>query len=78
MCNNKDGPRDYHTKQSRSERQILYDIPYMQNPTYDTMNVSMKQKQNHRHREEIRGCQGGSRGRERRIRNLGLVDSSEK
>ena len=44
----------------------------------DSFCFYLKQKQNHRHREEIRGCQGGSRGRERRIRNLGLVDSSEK
>ena len=32
------GPRDYHTKWSKSERerQILYDIPYMWNLKYDT------------------------------------------
>ena len=32
------GPRDYHTKQSKSERerQILYDITYMWNLKYDT------------------------------------------
>ena len=31
ICSNKDGPRDYHTKWSKSERerQILYDITYM-------------------------------------------------
>ena len=26
------------------------------------MNISMKQKQNHSHREQIRGCQGGVEG----------------
>ena len=31
-----DGPRDYHIKQSKSERQIPYDITYMWNPKYDT------------------------------------------
>ena len=33
-----DGPRDYHTKQSKSarERQIPYDITYMWNLKYDT------------------------------------------
>ena len=33
-----DGPRDYHTKWSKSdrERQILYDITYMWNLKYDT------------------------------------------
>ena len=36
---------------SERERQISYDIVYMWNPKYDTMNLSMKQKQNHGHRE---------------------------
>ena len=33
ICNNMDGPRDYHTKWSKSERerQISYDITYMWN-----------------------------------------------
>ena len=33
-----DRPRDYHTKQSKSERerQILYNITYMWNLKYDT------------------------------------------
>ena len=33
ICSNMDGPRDYHSVWSKSarERQILYDIPYMQN-----------------------------------------------
>ena len=30
------GPRDYHTKWSKSERQPLYDIIYMWNLKYDT------------------------------------------
>ena len=36
--NNMDGPRDYHTKQSKSERerQIPYVITYMWNLNYDT------------------------------------------
>ena len=31
ICSNMDGPRDYHTKQSKSEeeRQIPYDIIYI-------------------------------------------------
>ena len=35
---NMDGPRDYHNKWSKShrERQILYDIIYMQTLKYDT------------------------------------------
>ena len=33
ICNNMDGPRDYHTKWKKSdrERQMSYDITYMQN-----------------------------------------------
>ena len=31
ICNNRDGPRDYHTKWSKSERQIPYYITYMWN-----------------------------------------------
>ena len=53
-----DGPRDYHTKSHR-ERQIPYDITYMWNLKTTQMNISMKQKQTHRYREQTCGCQGG-------------------
>ena len=38
ICSNMDGPRDYHIKWSKSERerQIPYDITYMWNLNYDT------------------------------------------
>ena len=38
ICSYMDGPRDYHTKGSKSERekQISYDITYMWNLKYDT------------------------------------------
>ena len=38
ICSNMDGPRDYNTKQSKSERerQITYDITYIWNLKYDT------------------------------------------
>ena len=54
---------DYYTKRSKSERerQIPYDITYMQNLKYDTNELSTKQKQTHRHREQICGCQGEGR-----------------
>ena len=39
------------------------------------MNLSMKQKQTHRHREETCGCHGEGRVREERTRRLGLVDA---
>ena len=38
ICSNMGGPRDYHTKWSKSERerQIPYNITYMWNLKYDT------------------------------------------
>ena len=38
ICSNMDGPRDYHTKWSKSERerQMPYDITYMWNLKYET------------------------------------------
>ena len=38
ICSNVDGPRDYHTKWSQSERErkTPYDVTYMQNLKYDT------------------------------------------
>ena len=38
ICSNMDGPRDYHTKWSKSERerQIAYDITFVWNLKYDT------------------------------------------
>ena len=38
ICSNMDGPRDYHTKWSKPdrERQISYDIAYMWNLKSDT------------------------------------------
>ena len=44
ICINMDGPRDYHTKWSKSdsERQIPYDITYMWNLKYDTNELIYK------------------------------------
>ena len=44
ICSNMDGPRDYHTKWSKSEweRQIPYDITYMWNLKYDTNELIYK------------------------------------
>ena len=38
ICSNMDGPRNHHTKWSKSERkrQMPYDITYMWNLKYDT------------------------------------------
>ena len=40
------------------------------------MNISTKQKQTHRHREQTWGCQGEDGVGEERIGSLGLADSS--
>ena len=40
------------------------------------MNISTKQKQTHRHREQIGGWQGGGGVREGRIGSLGLADAN--
>ena len=40
------------------------------------MNISMKQKQIHRRREQTCGCQGGGGVGEGRIGSLGLADAN--
>ena len=58
ICSNVDGPRDYHTKWSKSdrERQISYDITYMWNLIkMIQMNFFTKQKQTHRSQNQIYG-----------------------
>ena len=40
------------------------------------MNLSMKQKQNHEHREQTCGYQGGAGEREGWTGSLGLVDTN--
>ena len=55
------GPRDYHIKWNKSdqERQIWYDIAYMDNKKKLTqMSLFTKQKQTHRLREWNYGYQG--------------------
>ena len=65
-----DGPRNYHNKQSKSERekQVPYNITYTWN--IKQMNISAKRKQIHRHRQQTYGCQGEVVG-EGRIGSLG-------
>ena len=40
------------------------------------MNLSTKQKQTHRHREQTWGCQGGGEVGEEWFRSLGLADAN--
>ena len=59
-------PRDYHPKWTKSEREteMPYDITYIWNLKYDTNEFVIKQKQTHRHRKQIYGCQRRKRVRE--------------
>ena len=76
ICSNMDGPGDYHTKWSKSEREreISYDITYMWNLKYGTNEpiYLVCEKQIHRHREQACGFQGREVG-EGRIGSLGLA-----
>ena len=40
------------------------------------MNISTKQKQNHRHRQQTCGCQGGGEMEEGRTGSLGLAEAN--
>ena len=64
-------PRDYHTKQSKAEkeRQTPYDITYVESKIYKLTYLQKKQT----HREQICGCQGG---REGKIGSFGIADAN--
>ena len=74
ICSNMDGPRDEHTKRTKTEKD-KYDmtliISGIQNMAQ--MNISMKLTQSHR--ENRRGCRGWGYGK-RRISSLGLADAN--
>ena len=48
----------------------------MWNLKYDTINLSTKQKQTYRYREQACGCQGGSGGGEGKTGSLGLAGTN--
>ena len=45
----------------RQKEKDKYDVPYVWNLKYGTTNLSTKQKQTHRHREQTWACQGEQR-----------------
>ena len=67
-----DGPRDYHTKCNKSdrERQISYDISYVWNLKKLMIQMNLFTKQTHRHRKQTYGYQRGKGGRDK----LGVWD----
>ena len=56
-----DGPRDYHTKRTKSERerQISYDITYMWNLKYDTNERIYETETDSQIKRTTCGYQGG-------------------
>ena len=58
---NMDGPRDYHTEWSKSgrEREILYDIAYMQYQKKRDTNELTYRTETDSHREQTYGYPGG-------------------
>ena len=72
-----DGPKDYHTNQSKSERerQILYDITYMWNLKYNTNEHTSKAETDSQMYRTDYGCQGGGGG-EGRDEISGLAEAN--
>ena len=60
ICSNMDGPRDNHTRWSKSDREkeILYYL-YVESKKIIQINLFMKQKQTHKHRKQTYGYQSG-------------------
>ena len=59
------GPRDCHAEGSKSEGEVSYDIPYMQNlKKMIQMNLFTKQKQAHRELTVTRAARWKETGRE--------------
>ena len=61
ICSNMDGLGGHYAKWSRShrERQILYDMAYVELKKYDKLVNKTKKKQTHRYREQTSGYQWG-------------------
>ena len=70
-----DVPRDYHIKRSQKEKDKYHMISLICGiQTMTQMNISTKQKQTHRRREQTCGCQAGEG--EGWIGSLGLADAN--
>ena len=75
VCSNMDGPRDYHIKWSKSdrERQISYDITYMWNLKKKWIQMNLQNGNRLIDRENKLMVTKGERGV--KIRNLGVTDT---
>ena len=76
ICSNLDGPRDYHTEWSKSdkERQISFDITSMWN-LRNSANELIYKTETDSHIENKLMVTKGERGVEGYVRNLGLTDT---
>ena len=71
---NMDGPKDYHSKWSKSERQMTYDITYICNLIKMIQrNLFTKQKWVHRFQKTNLWLPKGKHGGVGQIRSLGLI-----
>ena len=73
ICSNTDGSRDDHTKGTKSEKQMLYNITYMWDLKYNTNKYNLRTQNRLRPREQPCICQRGG-GREQRTENLGCAE----
>ena len=78
ICSNMDGPRDYRTKWSKSERerQIPYDITYIWNLKYDTNEPIYETETDSRTQRTDFWLPKGSGVGEGWTGSLGLVDAN--
>ena len=74
ICSNMDGPGDYYTKWSKSERerQIPYDFTYMWNLKCIQINISMKQKTDSQIGRTDLWLPRGRRGEQGKDREFGI------
>ena len=57
-----DGPRSYHTKWSKSDKEKYHDVTYMESNEMIQMNLFTKQRKKHRHRKQSYVYQRGKVG----------------
>ena len=78
ICNNMEGLAGYYAKWNESdrERQILYDIFYVESKGIEQMNVYVTKKQTHRYRIPTCSYQRGKGSVKGQIRTMRLADTN--
>ena len=67
ICSNMDGPRDYHTKLSKAEKDTSYDIIRGIKKKMIQVNLFIKQKQTHSFQKQSCGNQRGNMKRRHKL-----------